>query len=48
VLVQARALNACAETEIDLAYYRGRSAKLFDIALFGIELAQSVIRLSVV
>jgi hypothetical protein len=40
-LVQARALNACAETEIELGYYRGRSAQLLGIAL-----AQSLTRLS--
>jgi hypothetical protein len=41
VLVQARALNACAETELELGYYRGRSAQLLGIAL-----AQSIARLS--
>jgi hypothetical protein len=41
VLVQARALNACAETEVDLGYYRGRSAQLLGVAL-----AQSIARLS--
>jgi hypothetical protein len=41
VLVQARALDACAETEIELGYYRGRSAQLLGIAL-----AQSITRLS--
>jgi hypothetical protein len=41
VLVQARALNACAETEIELGYSRGRSAQLV-----GIKLAQSIARLS--
>jgi len=41
VLVQARVLNACAETEIELGYYRGRSCQLFGPAL-----AQSVTRLS--
>jgi hypothetical protein len=40
-LIQARALNACAETELEI-YYRGRSAQLF-----GIKLAQSVARLSI-
>jgi hypothetical protein len=39
-LIQARALNACAETEF-LIYCRGRSAQLF-----GITLAQSVARVS--
>jgi hypothetical protein len=42
VLVQARALNAHAETELEI-YYRARSAQLFGNAL-----AQSVVRLSVV
>jgi hypothetical protein len=41
VLIQAQALNACAETEI-LIYYRSRSAQLFGNAL-----AQSLTRLSV-
>ncbi|MEH2570646.1 hypothetical protein [Bradyrhizobium sp. AZCC 2289] len=41
VLVQAQALNACAETEIELGYSRGRSAQLLGIAL-----AQSLTRLS--
>jgi hypothetical protein len=39
-LIQARALNACAETEL-LIYYRSRSAQLFGNAL-----AQSLTRLS--
>jgi hypothetical protein len=39
-LIQARALNACAETELEI-YYRSRSGQLFGIAL-----AQSVARLS--
>jgi hypothetical protein len=40
-LIHARVLNACAETELELGCYRGRSAQLFGIAL-----AQSVTRLS--
>jgi hypothetical protein len=43
LLVQARAFNACAETEVELGYSRGRSAQLFGNAL-----AQSITRLSVV
>jgi hypothetical protein len=43
VLVHARALNACAETDIELGQYRGRSGQLFGNAL-----AQSVTRLSIV
>jgi hypothetical protein len=41
VLVQSQALSACAETEVELGYHRGRSAQLVGLAL-----AQSIARLS--
>jgi hypothetical protein len=41
VLVQARALNACADTEVELGYSRGRAGQLVGLAL-----AQSITRLS--
>jgi hypothetical protein len=43
VLIQARALTAYAEAEIEVGHYRGRAGQLVGLAL-----AQSVKRLSVV